>query len=231
MIDWSRRTRGAQTEAVSETEALTSTTSHNRSISEVTTAVANEAQGGFSHSDTTGSSEQEGAAGGGMMGWLFGFSAGTAASTATTTSYSVSAGHKELSASMSQNIVDSTHQAANAARNRRASVIREVSQAESEQVTTRVIANYNHMHALSVSYYEVVQIYRVSVQLADIDRCLFVPFLVIDFTDANIVRRFRLVLAAAALRSRGRGGDDRPGFTWRRRWFGPRCDRMRGCSG
>src|SRR5439155_12596407 len=86
-----------------------------------------------------------------------------------------------------------------AARNRRASVIREVSQAESEQVTTRVIANYNHMHALSVSYYEVVQIYRVSVQLADIDRCLFVPFLVIDFTDANIVRRFRLVLAAAAL--------------------------------
>jgi hypothetical protein len=57
---------------------------------------------------------------------------------------------------MSQNIADSTHQAANAARNRRASVVREVSEAESERISTRTLTNYNHMHALSVQYYEVV---------------------------------------------------------------------------
>src|SRR5688572_973003 len=44
MIDWSRRTSGKQEENLAETEALSNSTQHNRALSEVTSAVASEAQ-------------------------------------------------------------------------------------------------------------------------------------------------------------------------------------------
>ena len=46
-------------------------------------------------------------------------------------------------------------------RNRRASLVKEISETEHEQVSTRILANYNHMHALTVQYYEVIEVYRV----------------------------------------------------------------------
>src|SRR4051794_20706324 len=55
------------------------------------------------------------------------------------------------------------------------------------------------MHALSVQYYEVVQVYRVELRLNEIERCLFVPMKLIDFNSDALVTRFRLTLAAAAL--------------------------------
>jgi hypothetical protein len=100
---------------------------------------------------------------------------------------------------MTQNVVDRTQQQANAARNRRATVVKEVSQSEHEQVSTRIVANYNHMHALSVQYYEVVQIYRVTVALVRATKCLFVPMLLIDFTKPELVQLFRNALADAPL--------------------------------
>ena len=47
VIDWSRKSRAGETEVISETDDLTNDATHNRSISEVTEAVANEAQSGF----------------------------------------------------------------------------------------------------------------------------------------------------------------------------------------
>ena len=47
IIDWTRRSRAGETEIIDETDDLQNDQSHNRSISEVTKAVANEAQGGF----------------------------------------------------------------------------------------------------------------------------------------------------------------------------------------
>jgi len=54
-------------------------------------------------------------------------------------------------------------------------LVHEVSQEEHEKVSTRVVTNYNHMHALSIQHYEVVQIYGVTVPLVRIEKCLFVP--------------------------------------------------------
>lgn len=48
MMDWARRTRAGSTETISEQEQLDNETMHSRSLSEVTKAVANEAQEGFS---------------------------------------------------------------------------------------------------------------------------------------------------------------------------------------
>ena len=100
---------------------------------------------------------------------------------------------------MLQQASDRTHQQAHAARTRRASVVREVSQSEHENVSTRVITNYNHMHALTVQYYEVLQAYRTETSVARCDRVVFVPFKLIDFSNANVLRRFRAALIDAAL--------------------------------
>jgi murein DD-endopeptidase MepM/ murein hydrolase activator NlpD len=200
VIDWSRRDSGNQSEQISESEDLTNDTSHNRSISEVTQAVATEAQSGFSKTSSFGSSSQSGGSGGLDLGFAsFGGSASGASNSSEATSHSSSSGRRELSASMSQQINDRTHQHAHATRSRRASVVREVAQSEHEAVSSRVITNYNHMHALTIQYFEVVQVYRVEVQLTDAQRVVFIPVELIDFNDTEIVTRFRTVLSRVAL--------------------------------
>ena len=210
VIDWSRKSRAGETEIIDENDDLTNDTSHNRSINEVTQAVANEVQGGSSHSSTRSQSAQSGIAGGfelsAPFGGLFGgpsLSVGVTQSTASTStsadSYSTSYGHREIGSSLMQNVNDRTHQHAHSSRSRRASVVKEVAQNEHEQVSTRVIANYNHMHALTIQYYEVVQVYRVEVSIVKADKVVFIPVELPDFQNDAIVRRFKNILSNAAL--------------------------------
>jgi hypothetical protein len=95
---------------------------------------------------------------------------------------------------MAQNILNRTQQHATSSRTRRASIVREVTQQEQETISTRVITNYNHMHALTIQYFEVVQMYRVAVQLVKCQRCLFIPLALIDFSDERTIERFRHIL-------------------------------------
>lgn len=210
VIDWSRRSRAGETEVIDETDDLASDASHNRSISEVTQAVATEAQSGFSHASSNSTSTQEGTATAAELsaplGGLFGGPSGSighTSSSATTNTvadgYSSSFGQRDVASSMMQNVNDRTHQHAHSSRSRRASVIKEVSQNEHEGVSTRVLANYNHMHALTIQYYEVVQVFRVEVALARAEKVVFIPVALADFTDDTVVRRFKDVLARAAL--------------------------------
>lgn len=200
MIDWSRRLTGKQDEAVSETESLSNVTEHSRALSEVTSAVAQEAQSGFSETEAQAFSRQSGSATGIGLGPLtIGASGGSAGSISHAKSFSSSSGRRNLSAAMTQNVVDRTQQHANAARNRRATVVKEISQTERDQVSSRVVTNYNHMHALSVQYYEVVQIYRVSVALTRVEKCLFIPMALIDFRNPALVRQFKDTLRGAAI--------------------------------
>lgn len=210
VVDWSRKSRAGETEVISEVDDLTNDTSQNRSINEVTQAVANEAQGGFSSTNSSSRSTQEGTSSAAEMsaplGGLFGGpsgSVGHTSSEATTNthadSYSTSWGHRDIGSTMMQNVNDRTHQHAHSSRSRRASVVKEVAQSEHENVSTRVLANYNHMHALTIQYYEVVQVYRVEVAIARADRVVFIPLQLIDFNNEAMVRRFQGVLARAAL--------------------------------
>lgn len=202
VVDWSRKSSAGQTEQVSETEALSQDTSRNRSISEVTEAVAQETQEGFSKTKSQSTTKQAGISGGFISGALgIGGSASIAKTTASAESYSTTSGSRQVGASTLQQASDSTHQNAHAARTRRASVVREVSQSEHESVSTRVITNYNHMHAMTVQYYEVLQIYRVETAVTRCDRVVFVPFKLIDFSNVDLLRRFRGALIEAALSS------------------------------
>jgi hypothetical protein len=201
MIDWSRRTRAATTEEISETERLANTMDHSRSISEVTSATAQEFQTGASQTSSSSESKQSGGGFGLDLGFLGGFGGSSSSASSSTEAMSVSSsfGTRDLAASYAQQINDRSQQNASAARNRRASIVREVSQEEHEQISTRVVTNYNHMHALSIQYYEVVQAFRVTTQLERAERCLFVPLQLLDFNDAAVVDRWRSVLAEAAL--------------------------------
>ena len=214
MIDWSRRTRTSATESIQENELLTSDVARSRAIHEITSAVAHETQSGTSGATNLANATQSGESTGSagfrdpslnpfdfrMPGvTTSGTSSGTSTGFTLATSWSTSSGDRNVGADLSQDIVDRTQQESHSARNRRASIVKEVSQQESESISTRTLTNYNHMHALTVEYYEVVQLYRTVVELSKADRCLFVPLKVINFENRAVINRFRRIIAAAGL--------------------------------
>ena len=46
---------------------------------------------------------------------------------------------------------------------------------ESEQVTTKTITNHNHLHALTMQYWEVQRLYDVRTEVNDLDFVCLVP--------------------------------------------------------
>ena len=200
VVDWSRRTEGQRQESEAQQEETQAEMVQNRSISEVQNGVTSEVQSGRSMVSSTSSSKE---AGGTRNYGLFGtggsVSGGKSQSSTTTTTVSTSKGRREVHAEMSQKIRNSTQQHASSSRTRRATVVRETEQEESEEVRTRVVTNHNHMHALSVHYYEVVQIFRTEVGPEDAQPVLFVPFKPLDFTDTDLIFKHRQALKAAAL--------------------------------
>ncbi|MBL8120164.1 MAG: DUF4056 domain-containing protein, partial [Anaerolineae bacterium] len=212
MVDWTRRVRGSTTEDTTQAEQLTAEIGRNRSISEVTGSVAREAQSGFSESKSNAIQTQFGVTAGragsgitffedglvGLKSTSSGMSFGIGTSSAWASSRSSSQGEREINSSMMQNISDRTQQSANSVRNRRATTVVETSQAESENLSTRVVTNYNHMHALTIQYFEVVQIYRVVLELAEASKCLFIPMKLVTFNE-RVIQRYRGVIAMAGL--------------------------------
>jgi hypothetical protein len=204
VVDWTRKSKAGETEVVQEEDPLDNETSHNRAMNEVTAATARDAQSGFSQSHQNTSAESASVAVSASASY-FGMasidvSAGynTANTSAATDSYSTSSGSRDLASNMAQNVNDQTHQNAHSTRSRRAAVVKEVSQNEHEGISTRVLANYNHMHALTIQYYEVVQIYKTKVSVAKVDKVVFIPVKLIDFDNDDIIHRFRFVLAMAS---------------------------------
>ena len=215
IIDWARRTSASVAEDITESERLQNSARHARAISEVQNAVASEMQRGGSVSsgwaESTSTSESGGHSGG-LVGGVFGGGSGgwsdtTAATEFGARSASWSVGTRSVTANLEQYVNDRTEQHTTSVRNRRASAVREVSQTEHEELSTRIVANYNHMHALTVQYFEVVQVYETLTKLHIAERCLFVPFAPLDFTAADadeLIDRYRVALLRGALTRRAR---------------------------
>ncbi|MEW2275613.1 hypothetical protein [Streptomyces griseofuscus] len=198
VVDWQRTTRATGTETASEAEALSGTTEQNRSISEVANAIAREEQYG----DSQGFQVSQSSSSGGSVGVaLFGIGGGgnwsKSSNVGIATSVSRSTGVKTVAAEATQRISARTQQLATAARSRNMTVVRETTQTEKDQVLTRVVTNYNHMHAMSVQYYEVVQVYDVTTRPTKLERCLFIPLKELTFTHTSL-QRYKEVLASVA---------------------------------
>ena len=175
VIDYERRTSGSVTEAVDQTERLSNSILQSRAISEITDAVATESLEGFSLTKSESQSDLSGEAiGGGGPCLLAGGAIGGSNNRSRATTVSTSQGRREVSTHLQQNVRNATQQHAASARSRRAATITETSLQESETISTRTVTNYNHMHALSVQYYEVVQLYRTELRLNRAEGCLFI---------------------------------------------------------
>ncbi|MBD3334362.1 MAG: hypothetical protein GF355_02500 [Candidatus Eisenbacteria bacterium] len=198
VIGWTNKSSAATRQTLSESEKLSNISDRARSVSQIANTVANEFQSGSSQSASHSSTVEAGAVG--LVPFVAGVgtvSGGFSESGATT--HTVSSGSRDINTHLQQNIQDSTQQTASSVRSQRASVVSEVSQSQSEQLSTRTVTNYNHMHALTIQYYEVVQIYETQVRLEEAERCIFVPMKLVDFTDERNIFKHLKILRSAAL--------------------------------
>lgn len=189
MTHWSHKTRATGSESDSQIDSTSEADTRDRAVSEVQDAASKEHTFGGTFASAFSSSEQ-----GGFSGI---FASGSmSANQSVSRSVSFNNGSKQLSMAANQRVNDTTHRHAEAARTRRATVVREVSQSEEQNLTTRVLANYNHMHALTMMYFEVIEVLDLRTRVIDAERVVFLPFAVREVRE--LIPHYRAVLARAA---------------------------------
>lgn len=185
IVDWERREQATRVESATATEQLQATLSRDRDITDVVRGAVTENSSGGSSS---GSSSFAGGFGLGAIippvGMLFGVGGGT--SSANSSSWQTSA--RSSSAYALNQLRDRTAQAASAVRSQRSSVVQSVSQGERSVAQTEIVANYNHCHAITIQYFQVLRHLLVRQRLTDVQECLFVPLLMSPFTMDKVLR-------------------------------------------
>jgi hypothetical protein len=182
VLDWERRESAANSQALDYEEVLNSTLVRDRDINEVISATLTENIKGNSKASTGGigfgfGSAVMGVFNGGSYGGLLGISGGKSSSG---TSASQDA-YRAATASSQQSLTDRTMQAASVVRSQRSTVVQTVSQGERVQATAESVANYNHCHALTIQYFEVLRHFTVRNRLAGVQECLFIPLQMTPF--------------------------------------------------
>jgi hypothetical protein len=193
VVDWRRKESGSTQESVDQGESLTSDVEQSRAVNEVQRAVAREAQGGGSSSVGTSVSAQAGMT---LSGLLASANASVASTTSAALTAQFSAGTRNLEASSTNAISQRTAERSQSLRSRRQSIVKEVSQQESETISSRVLANYNRRHSLNIEYFEVLQTYSIETTLVGWERCLFVPLKPLNFADLEVLKRHKTDLIA-----------------------------------
>jgi hypothetical protein len=190
IVDWERRESAARSETLTEAEELQANLTRDRDINDIVNANLAERGEGNSNSFNMGfgaghgSSAGAGAAGssGGMGaaaggGSVSGF-AGAIGYANTNASYEAS---RDLSTNALQTLRDRTMQGASAIRNKRSTVVQTVTQGERTVAQSESVANYNHCHAITIQYFEVLRHLLVRQQLVQVQECLFIPLQVSAF--------------------------------------------------
>jgi len=122
-------------------------------------------------------------------------------------SVSYSSGNRDLSAEEQQNIHDVIMQRSAAYRELSSSVVVQASQDESNHIATRIVANMNRGHALTVNYYEILRHLLVRTEFKGCQSVILVPVQPIAFRRENI-SRFRSELLARLLDPKHAAGFD-----------------------
>jgi N-acetyl-anhydromuramyl-L-alanine amidase AmpD len=165
VIDWRRQDEVSRDEDTSLVETLHHSQRRDRDIEEVVRATLTERQiggsfmGGFGASGSKGGKSSSFGGSGSMGGAVTG-----------------SRGSRRLAAETAQHIADEISQSSTALRRLNSTIVVQASQAEQEVLQTRIVANHNHCHALTVLYYEVVRHYRVRVRLVHKQDVVFVRY-------------------------------------------------------
>ncbi|MDR6786386.1 hypothetical protein [Pedobacter africanus] len=174
IIDWKRNAEDTRTEDTSESEDLTHDTYRDRNILETVKGAISEWQ--------RGGNVMGGNSGGAGVSYgipIFGAAAGNAHSFGG--GYSTSSGDRDLTVSTVQQVNDAFSQHSTSIRELRSTVVIQSDQQEFARAETRVIANNNHSHALTMLYYEVLRHYKVTTQFTRRRNVLLVEYPALNF--------------------------------------------------
>lgn len=186
VIDWARRDEAERGEDTKLDEQLQHGQRRERTITETVDAAIREFQEGSSF--LAGLASSVGASG--TLGAL-GVAAGWAGSLGGASSDS--RGSRDISATTVQQLTDNIAQASAASRAFHSTVVVRATQSEKEAIETRTIVNYNHSHALTILYYEVLRHYRVVTELVDRR-----PVVLVDLNNGLLAGGGRRLPAAVA---------------------------------
>ncbi len=185
VVDWERRESAGRFEELEARERLEAALERDRDVTEIVTGTIRESTRG-------GSSASSGSIAGGLgVGAILGpvgavLGVGGGYSSADSEAWQNSS--RSTSANALNQLRDRTVQSASSVRSQRSSVVQTVAQGERVVATTETVANYNHCHALTVQYFEVLRHLLVRQRLVDVQECLFVPLLMSWFTSAKALR-------------------------------------------
>ena len=198
-LDWERREAASRIEDLDYQESLQNSLSRDRDINDLVNGIVSENQNGGSKSSTRSKSSSGGGGGGfGLSLGFFSIGGGGGGSTSSGSSSASSSAWQQASRQSSlsslQQLRDKTKQSASSVRNQRSTVIQTASQGERFSVETEVVANYNHCHAITIQYFEVLRHFQIQHRLANVQECLFIP-LDIGLFDGKKTLRWREVLA------------------------------------
>lgn len=158
VIDWTRRDDAQRKEHTTLDEQIVHQEHRDRIISETVNAAVHEYQKGSSFMG--GLANSIGVSGNaGMLGLAAGLATSLGGSTAK------SSGTRDIAANTMQSISDNITQASTAARELQSTVVVHSNQSEKETIETRTVVNYNHSHALTILYYEVLRHFRIVTEL------------------------------------------------------------------
>ncbi|PXX75151.1 hypothetical protein [Rivihabitans pingtungensis] len=196
--DWERRETASRSENQLAEDSLSNTLTQDRDINDIVDATLHEMSEGHSKVKTKGS-----AAGFGMgsqtavdapidpkisISAKVGYSGGLSASRGQSESWASQSSSRDISSSALQSIRDKTTQHASAIRSQRTTVVTSMSQSETTTVQSESVANYNHCHAITIEYFEVLRHLAVHTELVDVQECLFIPLTLSFFDDAKVIR-------------------------------------------
>src|SRR5262249_28900131 len=161
ILDWERREIAMRAETRQVTEELNATLLHDRDISEIVRSSLNERMTARSKADVE-------AVGGGIGGFFGALVFGAAGGVSSAGSTASQASARDIAGSVLNVARDRTLQAASSVRSQRSTVVQTARQGETVRAQTEVIANYNHCHALTIEYFEVLRHLQVSQEIAHV---------------------------------------------------------------
>lgn len=201
IFDWDRKEAAIREEEQHYEESLEAYLSHDRDISEITNTALQESMRGGSKSFTAGIGGGRGI--GAMVpleGVMLGVSGGMSGGAGFGGSNAWQDSSRNIAANSLQKLQENIMQSASAVRSQRTTVVQTVNQGESFRVETDSVANYNHCHALTMEYFEILRHFCVEQKLASVQECLFVPLQMSRFDEFKVLRWKESLKKAVAMR-------------------------------
>jgi hypothetical protein len=208
VVDWSRRDAAKRSEQTTEKEDIQHAALRDRTLTEAVQMVVRESQSGSSF--MAGGALSAGAGipiGPVSLGVGGAFGAGGASTD--------SEGMRSIVGDTTQKISDAFHQASSAQRELNSTVVVQADQAEAAEARTRVVANYNHSHALTILYYEVLQHHRVLTKPVSVRPVVFLKHEATPFVfpvedpaknpDYSLIQLYKQIISASLLDESLRG--------------------------